>query len=88
MLNQIMVKFSACSWNMHVNIFSSLFNNVPVYIRPIYEGILDYDAYINALYDAGCEYALVEQDFTYDEDPFDCLKRSYDNVINKFPEMK
>ncbi len=63
-------------------------NNVPVYLRPIYEGILDYDSYIKALYNAGCEYALVEQDFTYDEDPFDCLKRSFDNVINKFPEMK
>ena len=64
------------------------FNNVPVYLRPIYEGILDYDAYINALKGAGCEYALVEQDFTYDEDPFDCLKRSFGNVTNKFPEMK
>ncbi len=64
------------------------FNNLPVYLRPIYEGVLDYDSYIRALYEAGCQYALVEQDYTYDEDAFDCLKRSLDNVTKKFPEMK
>ena len=31
-----------------------------------------------ALRKAGVEYMLVEQDRCYDEDPFDCLKKSYD----------
>lgn len=59
-----------------------------VYLRPIYEGKLPYDDYINALKNVGCEYMLVEQDWTYNECPFDCLKRSYDNVTKRFPEVK
>ncbi len=59
-----------------------------VYLRPMYEGKLPYDVYIPALKEAGCEYALVEQDKSYGEDPFDCLKRSYENVISRFPELK
>ena len=35
------------------------------------------EAVIAAAYDANCEFALVEQDHTYGEDPFDCLARSY-----------
>ncbi len=62
--------------------------DTPAYLRPIYEGKLDYDAYIQELAKAGCEYALVEQDWSYDEDPFDCLKRSYENVTRHFPNMK
>lgn len=58
------------------------------YLRPIYEGKLDYDAYIKALATVGCEYMLVEQDWSYDEDAFDCLRRSYENVIKRFPEVK
>lgn len=58
------------------------------YLRPIYEGKLPYDDYIKALAKAGCEYALVEQDWDFGEDPFDCLRRSYDNVTKRFPEMK
>lgn len=58
------------------------------YMRPIYEGKMDYDAIINALKNAGTEYALVEQDNCYDEEPFECLRRSYNNVVARFPEMK
>lgn len=58
------------------------------YLRPIFEGKLDYETYIKDLEKAGCEYALVEQDWCYDEDPFDCLKRSYENVTKRFPNMK
>lgn len=61
--------------------------NAP-YMRPIYEGKMDYDAIINALKNAGTEYCLVEQDNCYDEEPFECLRRSYNNVIARFPEMK
>lgn len=53
------------------------------YLRPIYEGKLPYDDYIKALHNAGCEYALVEQDYLYGEDPFDCLKRSYDHILTR-----
>ena len=58
------------------------------YLRPIYEGKLDYDAYLKALKKAGCLYALVEQDWCYDEDEFECLRRSYENVTKRFPDMK
>jgi len=59
-----------------------------VYLRPIYEGKLDYDAYINALAKTDCEYMLVEQDRCYDEDDFECLRRSYENVTKRFPNTK
>ncbi|MBE6965029.1 MAG: sugar phosphate isomerase/epimerase [Oscillospiraceae bacterium] len=59
-----------------------------VYLRPIYEGKLDYDSYINVLSEAGCEYMLVEQDRCYNENEFDCLKRSFENVTKHFPDTK
>ena len=62
--------------------------DTPAYLRPIYEGKLDYDSYIKELVKVGCEYMLVEQDFTYDECAFECLKRSYENVVSRFPETK
>jgi len=46
-------------------------------MRPVGEGNINFDAVIAAAYDANCEFALVEQDHTYGEDPFDCLARSY-----------
>ena len=58
------------------------------YLRPIYEGKLPYDDYIKALAKAGTEYMLVEQDHSYNEDEFECLRRSYVNVTNRFPETK
>ena len=58
------------------------------YLRPIYEGKLPYDDYIKALAKAGTEYMLVEQDYCYDEDEFECLRRSFVNVTNRFPEVK
>ena len=60
----------------------------PAYLRPIYEGKLDYDAYIRALAGAGTEYMLVEQDYSYGEDEFEILRRSYVNVTSRFPEVK
>lgn len=58
------------------------------YLRPIYEGKLPYDDYIKALAKAGTEYMLVEQDYCYDEDEFECLRRSFVNVTSRFPETK
>lgn len=42
------------------------------------EGNMNFDAIFNAAADGGVEYMLVEQDDCYGEDPFDCLRRSYD----------
>ena len=58
------------------------------YLRPIFEGKLDYDAYIPELKAAGTEYMLVEQDWSYEEDEFECLRRSYVNVKQHFPEVE
>lgn len=58
------------------------------YMRPIFEGKVDYQNLIPALKEAGTEYAFVEQDWCYDEDEFECLRRSYNNVTERFPYMK
>ncbi len=42
------------------------------------EGNMNFEGIIKAAIDNGVEYALVEQDNCYGEDPFDCLKRSYE----------
>jgi len=42
------------------------------------EGNLNFEKIIKHLEKAGAKYLLVEQDNCYGEDPFDCLKRSYD----------
>ena len=47
------------------------------------EGILDFDKIIEALEEVGTEYAFVEQDDCYGEDPFVCLKKSYDYLKSK-----
>ena len=41
-------------------------------------GIIDFDKVIKTCIDNKVEYAFVEQDNCYGEDPFVCLKRSYD----------
>lgn len=43
---------------------------------PVGEGNMNFDRIIAAAESAGVAYGLVEQDTCYDEDPFDCLKRS------------
>ena len=42
------------------------------------EGNINFDRVFEKAESAGVEYMLVEQDNCYGEDPFDCLKRSYD----------
>lgn len=41
------------------------------------EGNMNFPAILKATIDNGVKYALVEQDNCYGENPFDCLKRSY-----------
>lgn len=50
---------------------------------PVGSGILDWDSIIKTCLDNGVEYAMVEQDNCYDEDPFVCLKKSYDFLTSK-----
>lgn len=47
-------------------------------MMPVGEGNLNFPAIIPAFEKAGAEYAFVEQDNCNGEDPFDCLKRSFD----------
>ncbi len=53
-----------CDWEQHM--------------APVGSGNLNWDAILYAAEQADVKYALVEQDLTYDEDPFVCLKKSYD----------
>lgn len=46
-------------------------------MAPVGEGNLNWAAILPAFERVGVEYALVEQDNTYGEAPFDCLKRSF-----------
>lgn len=45
---------------------------------PVGVGELDFDSIIKTCIDLGVEFAFVEQDNCYGEDPFKCLKTSYD----------
>ncbi len=51
-----------------------------VRMAPVYEGNLNFDAILAAAEEAGTSYLLVEQDDCYGEDPFACLKKSYENL--------
>ena len=45
---------------------------------PVGSGVLDYEALTEAAIEAGTQIAYVEQDNCYGEDPFACLKQSFD----------
>ena len=45
---------------------------------PVGSGVLDFPAILAALEDAGTAFAFVEQDDCYGEDPFVCLRKSFD----------
>jgi len=45
---------------------------------PVGEGNLNWEGIIRTAYDVGTKYAFVEQDNCNGEDPFDCMKRSYE----------
>ena len=47
-------------------------------MAPVGKGNLNFPKIIEHLRNAGCEYALVEQDHCYGDDPFECLKQSYE----------
>lgn len=47
-------------------------------MRPVGYGNINFETVLSAAESAGTEYLLVEQDDCQGEDPFDCLKKSYD----------
>ena len=47
-------------------------------MAPIGEGNINFDRALAAAEAAGTQFALVEQDDCYGDDPFDCLRRSYE----------
>lgn len=47
------------------------------HMAPIGEGNMNFERIFSAAEAAGTKYMLVEQDSCYGEDPFDCLRRSY-----------
>ncbi len=46
-------------------------------MAPVGHGNMNYEKIINVAESIGTQYLLVEQDNCYEEDPFDCLKKSY-----------
>jgi len=47
---------------------------------PVGEGNLNWSSILPALYRTGTEWVVVEQDDCYGEDPYECLRRSYNNL--------
>jgi hypothetical protein len=45
---------------------------------------MNYDAIIQACLDENIEYGYVELDNCYGEDPFDCMKRSYNYLSERY----
>lgn len=45
-------------------------------MAPVGDGNFDYESLLKAAEDAGTRYLYVEQDDCFEEDPFDCLKKS------------
>jgi sugar phosphate isomerase/epimerase len=52
--------------------------NGDIYMVPNGEGMMDYDDILKACVDTGVKYGYIEQDNCNGEDPFACMKRSYD----------
>ena len=52
--------------------------NGDIYMVPNGEGMMDYDDILKACVDTGVKYGYIEQDNCNGEDPFVCMKRSYD----------
>lgn len=62
--------------------------NRGVIMAPVGSGNLNWDSIILACQEAGTRYALVEQDDCYHEDPFSCLKKSFDFLVAQGLEIE
>lgn len=68
---------------VHLKDMASVKND-PI-MMPVYEGNMNFDAILPACLDVGTKYAFIEQDNCNGEDPFKCMKTSFDNVMTRFP---
>ena len=57
--------------------------NKGIKMAPVFEGNMNFEGILAACYEADTKYVLVEQDDTYGEDPFECMKRSYHNIKSR-----
>ncbi len=57
-------------------------NREPLFEKVGY-GNMNWDGIIEACEESSAQFALVEQDKCYDEDPFECLKESYNYLVEK-----
>lgn len=62
---------------IHLKDMTATFNNKNR-MAPVGYGNMNFEKIISAAEQAGGQYLLVEQDDCYEEDPFVCLKKSYD----------
>lgn len=61
----------------------SVFGVNEIRMAAVGEGNIDWDDVIDACNESGVKYAYVEQDNCYGEDPFECMKRSYEFLTKK-----
>jgi sugar phosphate isomerase/epimerase len=66
---------------LHLKDMTATFNNKNR-MAPVGHGNMNFEKIIASAEDAGAKYLLVEQDDCYEEDPFDCLKKSYDYLTS------
>ena len=53
-------------------------------MAPVMDGNLDWPEILAACEKAGVQHAMIEQDLCYEDDPFDCLKRSLRHLKEAF----
>ena len=56
--------------------------DLAIRMAPVGSGNMNYEAIVRASEEAGCKYAFVEQDRCYEDDDFECMKRSYDYLAS------
>ena len=61
----------------------TIFGMNEIRMAPVGEGNVEWDNVIDACNEAGVQYAYVEQDHCYGEDPFECMARSYEFLTKK-----
>lgn len=70
--------------DMKIFLHDDIYNMDCRRIASIGEGIMNYDAIIEACLDANAGIGYVELDDCYGEDPFECLKRSYKFLSERY----
>lgn len=71
-------KFAGRCPCVHLKDFMYAPGEVKEGICAVGDGNINFDAVVSAAEDAGVQYLLVEQDDCHGEDPFECMRRSYE----------